>query len=145
MEAAIADARTDQDGYPRGSVVICAQCFVPLYTLMRSINPGDKANRSIGAYKPITALELRQLRRDVPSVNAALKTWSVDDEIAHEARIVAPSTGSPAQCPSCLKSFVQVFAPDANEVIDLAYTWRLVTIPPMAGPLPVRSAHVSYS
>lgn len=145
MEAAIAASRTEQEGYPKGSTVICAHCFVPLYTLTRTINPGDKANRSIAAYKPITALELRQLRRDVPSVNAALKTWTHEDEIAHEARVIAPSTGSPAQCPACSKSYVQVFAPDANEVIDLAYTWRLVTIPPMSGPYPVRSAHVSLA
>lgn len=143
LEAAIAAARHESDGYPKGSTVICAHCFVPLFTLTQSINPGDKANRSTGAYRPITVQELRTLRLNVPSVAAALKTWTVQDEIAHEARVEAPKSGTPAQCPACLKSFVQVFAPEASEVIDQAYTWTLVTIPPLSGPYPVRSAHVS--
>jgi hypothetical protein len=143
LEAAIKASRDESEGYPKGSTVICAHCFVPLYILTQNINPGDKASRSTQAYRPVCVQDIRTLRRNVPSVTAALKSWTVQDEIAHEARVVELKNGSPAQCPSCLKSFVQVFAPDANEVIDHAYTWRLVTIPPLTGPYPVRSAHVS--
>ncbi len=142
MVAAIAAAQNEMEGYPKGSTVICAHCFVPLFTLTRSITPGDKANRTASAYRPITVHEIRALRRDVPSVTAALKAWTFKEEIAHVAGLEPPKSGSPAACPVCHKSFVQVFAPEASEVIDQAYTWRLVTIPPMAGPYPVRSAQV---
>lgn len=142
LQAAIEAARTEQEGYPKGSTVICAHCFVPLFTLTRSIGPGEKANRTTDAYRPITLQELTALRRDVPSVTAALKLWTAQQAFDHVARIEAPRSGSPAACPACQRSFVQVFAPDAAEVVDRAYTWRLVTIPPLSGPYPIRSAHV---
>ena len=144
LEASIQAAHTDNDGYPKGSTVICANCFVPLFTLTRSICVGDKANRTVDAYRPITVQELRTLRRNVPSLQAALKTWTMDQEIAHAARIQAPKTGDEAKCPACDNSFVQVFAPEAAEVIDRAFTWRLVTIPPLSGPYPVRSSQVRF-
>jgi hypothetical protein len=144
MEAAILAAQGEMEGYPKGSTVICAHCFVPLFTLTRSISPGDKANRTASAYRPVTVQEIRALRLNVPSVTAALKAWTFKEEIAHVAGLEAPKSGSPAACPVCHKSFVQVFAPEASEVIDQAYTWRLVTIPPMAGPYPVRSAQVHF-
>jgi len=144
MVAAIAAAQQESEGYPKGSTVLCAQCFTPLFTLTRTITPGEKANRTASAYRPVTVHDIRRLRRDVPGVAAALKLWTSADEIAHEARLEAPASGSPAVCPCCQKSFVQVFAPGADEVIDQAYTWRLVTIPPLAGPLPVRSSEVQF-
>lgn len=144
LVAAIAAARSEQEGYPKGSTVICAHCFVPLFVLTRTIEPGQKANRTVDAYRPISVAELAQLRRDVPSVAAALKLWTAEQAVAHVNRITQPRTGSSAECPACQRSFVQVFAPEAGEVMDQAYTWRLVTIQPMAGPLPVRSADVRY-
>ena len=143
MEAAILAAHNENDGYIKGSTVICAQCFVPLYTLTRSIGPGEKANRTVDAYRPITVSEIKRLRRDVPSVTAALKTWTPNDEFAHACSVEELRTGSPAVCPKCERSFVQVFAPDEAEVIDRAYTWRLITIQPLTGPYPVRSAKVT--
>jgi hypothetical protein len=144
LQAAIAAAHAENDGYPKGSTVICAHCFVPLYVLSRTISPGDTASRSIDAYQPITAVQLSALRRDVPSVRAALKLWSMGDVMAHVQKIQPPRTGSAAQCPSCLHCFLQVFAPSEAEVIDQAYTLRLVTIPPMSGPYPVRSSDVPF-
>jgi hypothetical protein len=144
LVAAIAASRAENEGYPKGSTVICAHCFVPLYILTRSIGSGDKSNRTVDAYRPVTVQDIRRLRRDVPSVTAALKPWTAAEEIAHVASIPELRTGSAALCPACSKSFVQVFAPEASEVIDRAYTWRLVTIPPMSGPLPVRSSKVTH-
>ena len=142
IAAAIAAAHQESEGYPKGSTVLCAQCFVPLFQLTRTIEPGEKTSRSIDAYRPVSVADIARLRREVPSVRAALKMWSVADMVAHVQRLEPPKTGSPAQCPACQRSFVQVFAPSSSELIDQAYTWRLVTIPPLSGPYPVRSAHV---
>jgi len=130
------------DGYPKGSTVICAHCFVPLFRLERGIYPGENSARGADAHRPISLIELAELRRDVPSVNAALKAWTFEDMQKHCASIGRPKTGDPAVCPACERSYVQVFAPEAGEAIDRAYTWRLVTIPPLSGPYPVRSSHV---
>lgn len=142
LVAAAASAPNDLDGYTKGSTVLCAHCFVPLFTLERGIGPGEKASRTVDAYRPITATELRQLRREVPSIRAALKMWTADEERTHVERVVRPKTGDAALCPACEKSFVQVFAPEAGEVIDRAYTWRLVTVPPMSAAYPIRSSRV---
>jgi hypothetical protein len=142
MIAAAVDAPNTLVGYDKGSTVICAHCFVPLYRLERGIGPGEKASRTVDAFRPISRAELQQLRREVTSIHAALKPWTADDERNHVHSIGRPKTGDPAVCPACQKSFVQVFAPEAGEVIDRAYTWRLVTIPPLSDAYPIRSSHV---
>lgn len=142
MVAAAETAPNTLMGYEKGATVLCANCFVPLYKLERGIGPGEKASRSVDAYRPISRAELRQLRKEVSSINAALKLWTDEDEKAHVRAIDRPKTGDPAVCPKCDHSFVQVFAPEAGEVLDRAYTWRLVTVPPMSAAYPVRSSHV---
>ena len=141
LVAAAVDA-VDLDGYAKGSTVICAHCFVPLYRLERGIAPGEKASRTVDAYRPVTASDIHHLRLEVPSVRAAMKGWTPLQVKAHVESIDRPRTGSSAECPACHKSYVQVFAPDASEVIDRAYTWRLVTIPPLSDAYPVRSSRV---
>jgi hypothetical protein len=140
--AAAESSPTPLDGYQKGSTVLCAHCFVPLFQLERGIGPGEKASRTVDAYRPITLAELRKLRREVTSIHAALKTWTDDQEREHVQRLPRPKTGDQAMCPACERSFVQVFAPDAEEVLDRAYTWRLVTVPPFSDAYPVRSSHV---
>ena len=138
LEAAALAAGSD-DGYPKGSIVLCAHCFLPLYVLTCGISPGQKAHRTVDHYRPISEVEVWSLRSSVPSVASALRTWTPDRISAHVQRIPQPKTGDPALCVSCGRSFVQVFAPTGEEVIDQAYTWRLVTIPPQ-GPAPIRRA-----
>lgn len=142
LVAAVETAPNALIGYEKGATVLCAQCFVPLYKLERGIGPGEKASRSVDAYRPITRAELRQLRKEVTSIHAALKTWTDEDETTHVNSIDRPKTGDPAACPKCARSFVQVFAPEADEVMDHAYTWRLVTVPPMSDAYPIRSSRV---
>jgi hypothetical protein len=127
-------------GYEKGATVLCAHCFVPLYRLERGIAPGEKIKAD--AYRPITRSELRQLRREVTSIHAALKTWNDEHEQNHVQSLDRPKAGDPAICPACTKSFMQVYAPDAAEVTDRAYTWTLVTVPPMSEAYPMRSSHV---
>lgn len=142
LVAAAASAPNTLDGYPKGSTVICAHCFVPLYRLERGISPGEKTGRTVDAYAPLSPADVSRLRRDVPSVQAALKTWTDEQVREHCDRIMRPHTGMPAICPACQRSYMQVFAPDSAEVIDHAYTWRLVTIPPLSDAYPIRSSRV---
>lgn len=127
-------------GYDKGATVLCAHCFVPLYKLERGISPGEVVKAD--AFRPISRAELRQLRKEVTSIHAALKPWSDDDETNHVNSLGRPSAGDPALCPKCHNSFMQVYAPGADEVTDHAYTWTLVTVPPMSGAYPVRSSRV---
>lgn len=121
------------EGYARGSIVLCAQCLVPLYELTRSIDIGEKAHRSVSAYRPLSAHDLDQLaQRDTtePGVAAMLGGWTLERKRQHAAAIPELHTGSPALCPACGQSFVQVRALEAAEVIDRAYTFELVTLAP---------------
>lgn len=141
LTAALEAAQGHDEAYPAGSVVICAHCFLPLYALTRTIWPGEKTSRTVDAYRPLSAAQIQMLRQQVPSVQSALKPWTDQDVARHAEHIPELRTGSAALCPSCGRSFVQVFAPSGEEVIDQAYTWRLVTIP-ASGPVPIRSAEV---
>jgi hypothetical protein len=127
-------------GYEKGATVICQNCFAPLYKLERGVYPGEPVKAD--AFRPLSRTELRQLRREVTSIAAALKPWTDDDEKAHVNSIGRPVQGEPALCPKCGQGWPQVFAPEAAEVNDRAYTWRLITVPPMSDAYPVRSSDV---
>lgn len=110
--------------YPKGSVVICHDCLMPLYILTRGIGFGERAGRTVSAYRPVSERDLEVL--------AEGKDWPADKRRQHCQRIPELKTGDPALCPCCGNSFVRVTATTADEVIDRAYTFELVTIPPGA-------------
>ncbi len=49
------------DGYPKGSIVVCGDCWRPVYALERGLAPGDKAGRSASAFRPLTVSDIVQL------------------------------------------------------------------------------------
>lgn len=120
--------------YPKGSIVLCGACLKPLYRLVRSIFSGDKVSRSVSAYQPVSLMDLSDLeqRSDVPSHAALVRSWSADSRRAHVQAIPDVKTGDAAACPFCERSWVRVRAVEAEEVVDRAYVWELVTIPPSA-------------
>lgn len=120
-----------EDGYPRGSVVICQGCLKPLYVLIRGIGVGERAGRSVSAYRPVNEGDLQRLVDSVePGVSALVKTWTAEERRQHCQSIPELRSGSPALCPCCQHSFVRVRAVDAAEVLDRGYTFELVTIHP---------------
>jgi hypothetical protein len=140
LVAAAETAPNSMVGYEKGATVLCQNCFVPLFKLERGLHPGEGVKAE--AFRPISRIELRQLRREVTSINAALKLWTDEDEKAHVNSIDRPVQGSPALCPKCGQGFPQVFAVEAAEVNNRDYTWRLITVPPMSEAYPMRSSHV---
>ena len=144
QEAAKRAGASELDGYPKGSTVICQHCFLPLYRLERGLYPGQKTKDTGNDYRPLTVADIDELRRDVPSVHAAMKTWTPDQVREHCERIPRFTNGMAPVCVACGHSFPQIFAPTASEFGDRAYTWVLVTIPPLLkGPLPIRTSEVS--
>ena len=138
--AAAETAPNPLDGYPKGSTVLCQHCFVPLFRLERGVSPGEGVKAD--AFRPISRAELQELRREVPSIAAALKLWTDADEQAHVSRIDRPVQGQPALCAACGHGFPQIFAVEAAEVNNRDYTWRLITVPPMSDAYPMRSSDV---
>ena len=146
MRAGLADAihvAGHEEGYAKGSIVLCQHCLKPLYRLSRGISVGEKANRTVDAYQPVEESDIEQLTRSTgraAGVAAVLQAWTPDQRRAHCQAIPTLRTGSPALCPFCAHSYVRVRAPEREEFIDRAYTWELFTLPPdaIAPPLVIR-------
>ena len=138
MRAGLADAiqaAGHEEGYAKGSIVICQHCFKPLYRLSRGIAVGEKANRTVDAYHPVDEKDIDRLSRSsgrAAGVAAALKAWTPEQRRAHCESIPMIKSGSPAMCPACGHSYVRVRAPERAEFVDQAYTWELFTLPPDA-------------
>jgi hypothetical protein len=129
LRASVEAARGRLEGYPKGSVVLCAACGRPLYRLRRAIEPGASVARSVTAYGPVTPADLEALAE-----LAGLAPPEAEVRAARQAycaRIPEVRTGQPACCPFCGLSWVRVWAPTASELVDRAYTWTLVVLPPL--------------
>lgn len=119
--------------YPKGSIVLCNACAVPIAVLERSISLGDKAGRMASAFKPLTAAVLDALaeREDIDAgVAAWVRRLTPDDRRTYLASLHEFRAGDPMICPCCHQGFIQVLSVDRDEVLDKAYVIELVTIPP---------------
>lgn len=119
--------------YPKGSVVVCNACAVPIAKLDRIVDLGAKAGRAASAFKPLTEADLIALedRTDIDAgVKALLKSWTPEQRAALLAALVEFRSGDPMLCPVCHDCFVQVLSVEKDEVMDRAYVIELLTIPP---------------
>lgn len=147
MRAALALAAEKNPGpgrHPKGSIVLCASCWKPLYKLEHGISFGDRLRSD--TYRPLTAADYADLAERAThdhALNAGIaalwRSWSVQQHQVMAAAITAPRAGDQPVCPLCGKSWMFVTAVEANEIIDHAYVCDLMTIPP-AAPIPVRAA-----
>jgi hypothetical protein len=131
------------DRYPKGSIVLCNACALPIFKLDFGIALDDKAGKSVGAFKPVAMADLETLatREDIDAgIRAQMRMWSLDDRRRHIGCLREMRTGDPMMCPVCADCFVQVLNVDKTEALDRAYTIELVTIPPEGHgtPPPVR-------
>jgi hypothetical protein len=118
--------------YPKGSIVICNACAMPIYKLDFGIALGDKGGRSADSFKPLTATDLIALahRQDVDAgVVAKVKSLTIEDQQAVTGAAV-PKSGDPMMCPVCKGTFAQIISIEKHEVLDRAYVIELLTIPP---------------
>jgi len=131
--------------YPKGSIVLCNACAVPIYKLDHGIALGDKGGKSADCFKPLTASDLTALedRHDVDAgVIAAVRRLTPEQRYAVTGAD-APRAGRPMVCPSCRDIFVQVVSVEKTEVLDKAYVIELLTIaPPGQKSVAVRGKHL---
>ena len=119
--------------YPKGSIVLCNACAVPVAVLEQGIALGDKAGRMVNALKPlrdadVTTLALRE------DIDAGVMVWARSlSPIARKAyleKLHPFKTGDTMMCPICNGCFVQVIAVEKDAVLDKAYVIELLTLPP---------------
>lgn len=119
--------------YPKGSIVLCNACSLPIFKLETGISLGDKAGKVTGAFKPLLLSDLEALgdREDIDAgVKAAVKSMTRMQKLEHIGKMREVRNGDPMLCPACGDCFVQVVSVDKHEVLDKAYTVELLTIPP---------------
>lgn len=119
--------------YPKGSLVLCNACSLPIFRLDRGVALGDKMGQMASAFKPLTLGDLLDLRDrpDIdPGVRALAAAMTPRQRAEHVAKLHEIRSGDPATCPCCKDCFVQVVAVEKHEVLDKAYTVELLTIPP---------------
>lgn len=119
--------------YPKGSIVLCNACGVPIFKLDRAICLGDKGGKTASAFKPLRLADLDELemRPDIDAgVRARVKAWTPEQKRDHLACLTEPKAGEAMACPACFGSFAQVLTVDATETHDRAYVIELLTIPP---------------
>lgn len=133
--------------YPKGSIVLCNACALPIFKLDAGITLGDKAGRMANAFKPLSVADLDILadRRDIDAgVRGQVSHWSPAQRLAHVGRLREVRSGDPMTCPCCQSAFVQVLSVEAHEVLDKAYTIELLTIPPSGQTTAVRGKQIGY-
>lgn len=119
--------------YPKGSIVLCTSCALPLFTLDRGLELGAKGGDAASAFKPVSLADLNALagRVDVDAgIRARVNAWTIEERRAHVDGIVEPKAGDPMVCPYCHGAWPQVLTTEESETHDRAYTLELLTIPP---------------
>lgn len=130
--------------YPKGSIVVCRDCGLPIYKLQASLYLGEPLGKSAWKYAPVGVNDLFELinRTDLePGVRAAVRALGLDQMVAHCERIPTLKAGDMADCPACKKSFVYAETrgqgDGASSFGDKGYTVQLSTIPPFGQARPV--------
>lgn len=144
LKKSIADSPVQGfDRYPKGSIVLCNACALPIFKLEGGIALGDKGGRMADRFKPVTLADLVILadRVDIDAgVRALMNSWTPAERKAHVDKLSTPKAGDAMVCPCCGGGFAQVLSTEKTETIDRAYVLELVTIPPQGfgRPAPIR-------
>lgn len=92
------------DGFPKGTICLCPDCWRPVFALERGLSLGDRGGRSASAFRPITRADLQGLltRPDLnPTWQSLLRAWMVTPDLERVLRADRPRPGDPAICPNC--------------------------------------------
>lgn len=146
MRAALELARAKNPGperHPKGSIVLCASCWKPLYKLEHGISFGDRLRAD--TYRPLTEgdyVALADRAAKDHALNAGIagvwRSWTDEQRRAMAHRVTTPRAGEQPVCPFCAKAWMFHWAQEEAEVNDRAYVCDLLTIPPDA-PVPDRA------
>ena len=149
LKQSVADSPAENfERYPKGSIVLCNACALPIFKLDFGIALGDKGGRSVRAFKPLVMADLDALidRDDADAgVRATVSAMTHEQRVAHIHKLREFKTGDPMACPACHACFVQVLAVTRHEVMDKAYTMELLVVKPKGGKnAPVRGKRLGY-
>jgi hypothetical protein len=148
LKKSLADSPVSEfERYPKGSIVLCNACALPIFKLDYGISLGDKAGKAASAFKPLSVADLETLenRTDIDAgVRAVVKAMSPEQRARHINGLRDVRSGDPMICPCCAGTFVQVLSVEKSEALDNAYTIELLTIPPESAP-PVRGKRLGYA
>ena len=122
------------DGYPKGSICLCADCWRPVFALERGISLGDKGGRAASAFRPVTQADLVDLttRRDLNGKwQALIKGWMATGDAHRVLTADRPRSGDPCICPNCGGQWVKVQDREHGSAVDRGYELQLVHVPPI--------------
>lgn len=131
--------------YPRGSIVVCQACGLPIYKLQANIYIHEPLDKTAWKYAPVSVNDLMALitRTDLePGVRAAVKALGLPEMVAHCEKIPTIKTGSFADCPACKQQFCYAEIPAGADGFamfgDKAFRHvQLATIPPQGQARPI--------
>ncbi len=121
------------DGFPKGTICLCPDCWRPVFALERGLSLGDRGGRSASAFRPITRADLQGLvtRPDLnPTWQSLLRAWMVTPDLERVLRADRPRPGDPAICPNCGGQWIKVEERERGSMGDRGYVLQLVDIPP---------------
>ena len=118
-----------------GSVIVCPECWHPVWALERGLGHLDRAGRAASAFRPLTNDDVQGLLTNRPDVPAGwqwwvLKWWRSKHSYAtrHAQR---PRSGDDTICPHCGGYWVQFDTRDGNASHERGYQLMLLDIPPL--------------
>ncbi len=123
------------EGYPKGAVIVCGDCWRPIYKLERGVAPGDKCGRAASAFAPMRQADFRDLdtRVDLDAGwRGLLAVYALSPESQAVTGARRPRAGDEAVCPACGGQFLKVRTVTKSETLDHAYVWEMLWVPPLA-------------
>ena len=121
------------DGFPKGTICVCPDCWRPVYALERGISLGDRGGRSASAFRPLTRQDLALLveRHELDAHwRILLKAWLETPNAERVLQAPRPKAGDPAICPNCGGTWVKVEERERGSALDRGYVLQLLDIPP---------------
>jgi hypothetical protein len=123
------------EGYPKGSIVICPDCWKPIYVLERGVAPGDRAGRAASAFRPMTIPDLTGMLTR-PDIDAGWRKLFAEflgtKAVSTLLYADRPKAGDKAICPLCAGTWLRFRAVTLPEALDQAYVLEMATIAPFA-------------
>ncbi len=125
------------EGYPKGSIIVCGDCWKPVYKLERGITPGDRCGRAASAFAPLTRVDFADLN-ERPDLDLGwrglLAIYAMSPDVSAVLDADRPRSGDMALCPACGGQFLKARAVTLGETLDRAYVWEMLWVPPLATP-----------
>ncbi len=120
--------------FPRGTVIVCPECYRPIYALERGIGPHDRAGRAASAFRPITQRDITEVCRVRPDVpvgwQVEVQKWRGTEQAKRVLQAARPVAGGDASCPNCGEMWVRIVEREKNSAGEKAYELQLLDIAP---------------